>query len=61
MVIATNAPMAMARLTTVNTPGRIRIRIRRHGHSRAVTCSVTGIASWPVSLVNTANSGPRLG
>ena len=55
-----NAQVTVASLTTVATIGHIP-HIRRDRHRRAVTRSVTGIASWPASLVKMANNGPRPG
>jgi len=55
-----NTTVATASPTTPATIGHIR---RCHGNRRgwAVTRSVTGIGSWPKSLVKVANSGPRPG
>ena len=53
----TNATVTMASPRTV-TVGHIH---RCHHHGRAVTRSVTGIASWTVSPVKIANNGPRPG
>ena len=52
-----NTTVTIASPTTPATVGHIR---RRHG-SRAVTRSVTGIASPPTSPVKAANSGPSPG
>jgi len=54
--VSMNAPVAMATPATVATAVHIRLC-----HGRAVTRSVTGIASWPTSLAKIANSGPRPG
>lgn len=61
-----NVTVTRASPTTPATVGHIRRRRgNRRGHGnrrgRAVTCSVTGIASLPTSLVKVANSGPRPG
>jgi hypothetical protein len=55
-----NATATRASPTTPVAVGHIR---RCHGirRDRAVTRSVTGIASWPASRVKVANSGPRPG
>jgi hypothetical protein len=60
---ASNAPVTMASPTTAATAGHIGLRRCRccRSRGRAVTRSVKGIASWPVSLVKIANSGPRPG
>lgn len=65
-----NVTVTRASPTTPATVGHIRRRgdrrrgsRRGHGNrrGRAVTCSVTGIASSPTSLVKVANSVPRPG
>ncbi len=55
-----NAAAAMVSPTKVAAGTHIRSR-QRDRHRRAVTRSVTGIASWPASLVKMANCGPRPG
>jgi hypothetical protein len=54
-----NATATRASPTTPAAVGHSRCHGNRH--DRVVTRSVTGIASWPASLVKVANSGPRPG